>query len=212
MPAKLPNPEKVADRLGLEHVARNSFISLCEKGCVPEFLAEHLRYLMSRPTITIDRGSEKTENKRKPYKVSLRPMDDLDVALEGFEKRDLEPLKEKLLAVAKQVQKLNRTRLVRYMDEDKYETEIYRLPNLLQMYARQFIPLLLAELKSKGAKNKPNFNNYLNEICNHVKESTGKDNYKLISDVLNGLGLVDWTEGGLKQKRYRQNLGEKKQH
>lgn len=198
--------EVVAKHLELEDVARNSFISLCEKGCEPEFLGEYFSYLISKPTVAIYNKS-----KSKVRKVSLRPMDDLEVALEGFYKKDLEPLKEKLLEVARQIQKLNRTRLVRYLDEHKYNSEIYRIPPLLQMYAQQFIPLLLVELKSIGKRQKPNFNNYLNEICNHVKVATGKDNYKFICDVLNGIG-IDCTAESLKQWRHRQKLEDEKQN
>jgi hypothetical protein len=212
MPVNPDNSDKekaeiVARHLELENVARNSFISLCEKGCEPEFLGEYLSYLISKPTITIYRGS-KGASKRKPYKVSLRPMDDLEIAFKGVEKRNLKPLQKKLLDIAEQIQKINRTRLVRRLEQHKYDSEIHNLSNLLQIYAEQFIPLLMEELKIIGEKQNPNFNEYLKEICDHVKKATGSDHYKLIADVLNGIGLVDWSEGSLKQWRYRQKQNE----
>lgn len=190
--------ERIATNLGLKERGKDSFIQLCDKGCNPEFLAEYLPFIVPKTRITV----RPKNAKRKPYKISLRSLDSFDDALRGFEKHDLEAMQEQLLKTAKQIEKLNKTKLVKYTDDKEYDTDIYKIPYFLVYYSKIFIPLLLKKYESIGEKQSPQYTEYLNRILDHIQRSTGRINYKLICDVLNEIG-VDEDESSLKQWRYR---------
>lgn len=190
--------EKIALRLGLTGTAKASFIQLCDMGCDPEFLADYLPFLISKTAVKI-----RPKNlKRKSYGVDLRPLDSYEKAIKGFDKDDLEALAKQILKVAKQVERLNRTMIVRYTEDEEYHTDIFAIPKLLAYYGQEFIPLLLKKYSLIGRKQSPQYRAYINRIINHVESNTGAENYRLMCDVLEGFGIYT-NEGALKQKRYR---------
>lgn len=183
--------DEIAEKIGLKEYGKTSFLQLCEKGCDPEVLANHIVFLIAKSDFQV-RGN----------KIHIRPFDSTEAALEGIRVQDLEPLKNAIWKIIEKINKLNRTRIVMYMDDEEYDTDIYRLPRLLAYYANEFIPLILSKTGGVGAKQRPDFTKFLTLTINHVEESTGDPNYALICDVLNELGL-DYNEGSLKQKHWR---------
>lgn len=129
----------VAEKLGLIDVASDSFIKLCEKDCDPEFLGEYFKFLTSPPEITYQ------TSKSKQRKVNIRSLDSIESALGGFDKRDLEPLRHRLKKLLKDIEKLNTNRIIRYAAEEEFEkcNEVSSLPNLISIYADEYIPFLL---------------------------------------------------------------------
>ena len=190
--------EKVADKLKLEHIGRISFLKLCDDGCDPEQLAEYLKLVASKSQIRV----RPTNSKRRPYKISTRAFDSLDEALEGLDKRDLPSMQKSALKLAKNIDKLKRTRVVRYMNDDEYNTRFFELPYLLVCFANEFVPLIQKKLELVGVRQRPDFSRYLNELIDYVKESIGKPRYSSLCDVLSALGQ-NWNESSLKQWRER---------
>jgi hypothetical protein len=195
---KRQKEEGIANKLGLEHQGKNSFIELCKQGCDPDFLAELFYFITHNSTTTITPKNKK----RKAYNVSLRSIDSIELALGGFEKRQIKALKKKIKEVAENVIRLNSSQLVRYINAEELApyTEIFDLPPLLSYYADNFIPFLLEKAKKVGHKQRPLFNLFMNSICSHVKEQTKRQQFRLICDVLNELG-IDWDVDALKQWR-----------
>lgn len=196
--------EQTAGKLGLTNQGRESFIELCKQGCEPSFLAEHFYVLTHNSTITVT-----PKRKRgKSYQASLRPMDSVEFALGGFEKRQIEALQKRIKEVVVDIGKLNSCPLIRYIDAEDLEpyVPIFRLLPQLKYYADNFIPFLLEKYKKIGPKQRPHFNLYLNSICKHVKKETKKQQYRLICDVLNELG-IDWDVDSLKQWYSRHKSG-----
>lgn len=189
--------EAVAARLGLEAVGRLSFVELCTKGCNPEYLAEYLTFLVPKAESVIT-----PTGNRKPYSINLRALDSYETALGGVEKRDLERLPKQLLKYAEKIEEINLSRLVRYLEDDKYGNDIHAIPRLLVYYANEFIPLLLKQYESLGAQQKPQYTEYLNRMIDHVEQTTGVPHYTLISNVLNELG-IEANEESLSSWRYR---------
>jgi hypothetical protein len=196
---KNPEAEKVATRLGLQGKASDSFIQLCNQGCDPHFLAEYLPFITPQSKQVITRKSRKGKKRT----ISLRGLDSHQTALEGFEKRDLEALQEQTLKMAKKISKLNRTRLVRYLDDEEYNTDIHRIPALLKCYSEEFLPLLVKKYEEVGDQQHPQFREYLNAICDHVLQVTGKPRLRLVSEVLTGMGR-EMDEFALKTWRSRE--------
>jgi hypothetical protein len=195
---KNPEAESVAGRLGLQGTANDSFIQLCNQGCDPHFLAEYLPFLTPLSRVVI----VPTNKKRRSYTISLRGLDSHEDVLEGFEKRDLEALQEQTLKMAERISKLNRTRLVRYSEDEEYNIDIHTIPSLLMHYSKVFIPLLLKKYEEAGERQRPQFTTYLNAICDHVKQATGKARYRLVAEILTGIG-VNMDEFALKTWRSR---------
>ena len=201
MPRKITKnaeAEIVADRLGLKDKASESFVQLCNLGCDPHFLAEYLPFISPQSKGVITRKSVKG----KIHAISLRGLDSYENALEGFEKRDLEALKEQTLKMAKKLGKLRRTRIVRYLDNKEYDNDIHKIPLLLMYYSKEFLPLLIKKYEEAGEQQRPQFTEYLNAICDHVRDRTRKPRYRLVADVLAGMG-VDLDEFALKMWRNR---------
>jgi len=193
-----PEAERVADRLSLKDIAKDSFIQLCNLGCDPHFLAEYLPFITPKSKEVIRRESVKGNDQV----ISLRGLDAYNTALEGFDKRDLEALIEQILKMAKKLDKLNRTRLVSYLDNGKYNTDIHEIPPLLMYYGKEFLPLLIKEYERVGDQQHPQFTEYLNALCAHVKLKTGKPRDRLLAEVLTGAG-VNMDEFALKTWRSR---------
>lgn len=212
MSSKLTRPhsnknlaQKVTTQLKLKDVGKDSFIKLCEMGCDPEFLGEHLTFLISKLEYHIV-PKQQEEKQRRPYKVSLRPLDSLELALGGLDQRGLKALQKKLIKLAKEVDKIKLTRLVRYLSEEELEAHeyLFSIPESLVSYANITIPFLLEKLKQTGERERPIYTKYLNEICNHIKDNTGRPHYKLICDILDELDPAKgWNEDTLKQWRGR---------
>lgn len=188
--------EGIANKLRLANQGKKSFIELCKQGCDPHTLAELFYFITHNSTTTVTPKN----NKRQSYKVSLRPMDSVESALGGFNKRQIKALQKKIKEVAEAIDKLNSSRLIRYIGVEElapYASNPNLLP-LLNDYVDNFIPLLLEKAEKVGEKQKPEFNFYMNSICSHVKERTTSSQYRLICDVLNELGN-DWDVDALKQ-------------
>lgn len=188
--------ENIANKLGLANQSKISFIELCNKGCDPSFLAEHFYFITHDSTITITPKSKK----RRPYKVSLRSLDSIELALGGFKKRQIEALQKKIKEVAEDINKLNSSQLIRFIDSEELAPYAATpdLPSLLSYYADNFIPFILEKYTKIGEKQRPHFNFYMKSICDHVKKRTKTQQYRLICDVLNELG-IDWDVEALKQ-------------
>jgi hypothetical protein len=190
--------KSIAVKLGLKKFGQAAFLELCQEGCDPDYLAEHLPFINKKTKVKT--GTE--QGVRGEYVVNLRSLDSYESAVAGLEKRDLEKLPKQLLELAELIEKINLTMLVRYMNDDEFDTDIFKLPKLLVYYSKAFIPLLLEKYESSGERKRPQYNEYLNRIIDHVEQSTGEPNYKLICDVLNDIGINE-SEGSLSQWRYR---------
>lgn len=202
-----PSPQQVADIIGLKYSGRNSFLELCAKGCDPEELANYLVYITSKSEITITPKNKK----RKPYKPSMRPLDTINEALEGIEKRELIALQKAILKQAKNIEKVNQTRVVHkmHMDQEDFDTNIFVLPNLLTYYANEFIPLVLSASAKTGSRQRPYFNRYMNDMIDYIEDKTGDLSYRLISEMLNEYDPEnEYDEGSIKQWRYRHSPSE----
>lgn len=204
--------EQVADKLHLEGVPRNSFLQLCQEGCDPRILGEHLICLTSKSEIPIrPKGKKGGGEDRRSYNISLRPLDSVQGTLNDLEKRDLESLQEKLLIIAEDVNTLNQTRLVRYLNDDEYNREIWELSRLLGIYANHFIPILLKKIEKSGPKQRPNYTSFLTAIYEHINKKTGKWHDALVADIFNALNPENTdTEQSLKQWRKRHALIDKR--
>ncbi|HEX8141415.1 MAG TPA: hypothetical protein VF553_02400 [Pyrinomonadaceae bacterium] len=192
----LQKAEEIADKLGLANQGKNSFIELCKQGCDSSFLAEHFYFITHNSTTTVTPKNKK----RKAYKVSLRSLDSVELALGGFNKRQIKALQKKIKELAEDINKLNSIQLIRCIDVEELTPYAVTpdLPPLLSYYADKFIPFLLEKAKRVGDRQRPLFNLFMNSICSHVKEQTKRQQFKLICDVLNELG-INWDVDALKQ-------------
>lgn len=200
------NLETIATELRLKHIARNSFIDLCNMGCDPKLLG-HLFATLSHD------------------KCYFNPLDSLETALGEIEKRDIESLPDQLIKLAERLQRLNNTNLVRRMggtgefggtlrlDEEpgrgieqiRVREQIFGLPGSLLYYANIVVPLILKS--NIGTKEKPGYSHRLKSIYDHVHECTSKWNDALIAHILNGLDPKNTaTEDTLRQWRNRQGI------
>ncbi|HWT02565.1 MAG TPA: hypothetical protein VN256_20100 [Pyrinomonadaceae bacterium] len=214
---------EVAEYLGLKHTGKDSFISLCEKGCDAEELGNYFKLLTSRSEIVITRryigkrkrfatSREHAERMSEPQRtIDFRSMDSIEAALGEFQKRDLERLQKKLKKIAVDIQKLNNTNLVRRIDKHKYHPEVSNLPPLLNYYADKFIKLMLRETEGIGAKQKPDHTRFMKGLYKYVRDNTKEWHDALIADVLNEIGPDSKdTEQSLKEWRNRHGIIEKK--
>lgn len=190
---------RVADSLRLIE-SKESFVRLCELGCEAEFLAECFYMISHNQDIEI----VPKDKKRKAYKFGLRSLDDYKSALGGLTKPQIKALRKTLSDAAEDIDKLNKSSLIYYLSPDELLRfrHLSNLPKLIYEYAEQFIPYYLENSKRVGARERPYFRMYLNFLCDDVTEKTGTDNYRLVCDVLNELGIT-WDVDALKQWRSR---------
>jgi hypothetical protein len=209
---------KVAEYLDLKYTGRNSFVSLCEKGCDAEELGNYFKLLTSKSEIEYTRtyigkrkrfatSREHAERMRQPqHVIDSRPMDSFETALDGFQKRDIENLQKKLKKVSSDIEKLNNTKLVGSIDRHKFHREVFNMPTLLDYYAGKFINLILKEYDRVGEKQRPDYTKLMKGLYKHVRDKTKGWHDALIAEILYQL-TPERQDSELSLKQWRKRHG-----
>jgi hypothetical protein len=200
---KLQVAEKEAARHSLLSISKKSFIKLCKMGCDPQFLSARLFTLRSTTQAEIvTRLGKGAVNRTTKHITSLRPLDSPETSLGGFKPDDLEKFKERIVEIALTMESISFSPVVSEVLKG-YSFDVRNLPELLLLYANEILPSVRKLIKKTGLKYKPDYNRNLREIVEHIKDATGQENYKLIADILEGVG-IDTNEEAIKQNIYRQ--------
>jgi hypothetical protein len=204
---KLQVAQKIANEHGLQDISRKSFVKLCKKGCDPHYLSHRMFILRSTNQIQVTTKLGKDTVKRTTkHLTSLRPRDSIETSLGGFNPKDLKPLQAQLINLAHTIESLSYSEIVSEVLKS-YSFDIRTLPELLLRYANEIIPSVSKQVRKTGAKYKPDYNKNLKEMVEHIESATGEPNYKLLADVMEGIG-ISTNEEALKQNIYRQRSDE----
>jgi hypothetical protein len=193
---------EISNKLGMTKHSKDAFMELCQRGCDPTFLSERLFRLRSTTqaqiVTTLGKGAVRRTTK---HLTSVRPRDSVKTSLGGFKPKDLKLLQEQLINLAHTIESLSYSVIVSEVLKD-YSYDIRNLPELLLRYANEILPVVIDRTKKTGAKHKPDYNRNLREMVEHIESATGEPNYRLIADILEGIG-IDTNEEAVKQNIYR---------
>lgn len=166
----------------LDEVGTKAFRELCVLGCDADVLGGLFALLASPSTLHIGDSS-------KTRKITLRSLDDLETALGGLTRRQLQSVAQRASRLKNDIERLRRTSLVLSLVQqgligrgdllagstlpvDLGFDGLVNLPN----WARQV-----------GRLKRPDYTRLLTKIYTHIRQNSGQWHDRLVADVLSSL-------------------------
>jgi len=121
----------------------------------------------------------------------IRPLDDRETALDGFDERDLPKLAKKIRTLREALSRLGATPLMRrgfVMESPEAAAVHANVVAGLLSYEREILPLLLKLVAKTGERQMPDTRREVIAILTRVKSATGGPHFELVADILNWRG------------------------
>jgi hypothetical protein len=132
---------------------------------------------------------------RRPLRLTLpRRLDDSEMVLAPFARRDLSALKTRIRKLRQDLDRLEGTTLAKLVTATAEYRRCMRDTRAgLDWYERQFLPELIQLAKSTGTRKLPGMRRRVVGVLAYLKLATGDDCVELVCDLLNW--LVPWPDG-----------------